>query len=515
MTFSSFSHLGDVSVYYDRRSKDDYGKGVSKTFRSKEYIENKLDKCFLELWEVCPLGKPTKIFTAGAYVPGNPGMHGQGRAFDLDGLEWPNRKFMTLTDGPKNGDRKFYFGVEAILRKHFGLVLDYLYNEPHWCHFHIDDSAPVNFSQIRSKILFLQGALVYVFGLSVGPSGIDGRWGTNTQKSLNEALRQLGISGSINNLEVWKQFLTGTAKEAFGAKIDSRNIEVDYPKAGDKLSLHKPVAFTGTADLEVKTVKLVAEDRYHLDEFSTTGENWQASYKFNQGGERTVFVKGFDENHRQVAQTTINITLRVEGPEDYVPPEDSPESLLPLVANLTNPENAKQITQAFQGSNAIFKFSTGELYIDSNLYINVNGSPNANLLDPLRGSLETSLEYPSQAGQSRFVNSEQVPYFSLPEDLYKPLGIQLGDIGVFFIGSYIAYAVFADVGVPFKALGVSIALAKVLGRDFMIDDLINEGISDRVVCIVFPKSGDGTPQVADDIANKGKSFFEGLAVNSP
>ena len=513
MTISSFSRLGNVPVYYDRRFEGDYGQGIPTTFKSKKYIEDKLDECFLELWKVCPLGTPTKIFTAGAYVPGAPGMHGQGRAFDLDGLEWSNRKFMTLTDGPKNGDRKFYFGVEAILRKHFGLVLDYLYNRPHWCHFHFDDGRPINFNRVKSQVLFLQGSLVNVFGLSVGTAGIDGHWGLNTERALNQALSQLGISGSINNLEVWKQFLTGTAKRAFGSTINSRNIEVDYPKPNDELPLHNPIDFVGTADLEVKTVKLVAEDRYHLNELPTTEGNWQASYKFNQGGERTVFVKGFDEDHRQVAQTTISINLKIEGPEDYAPPENSPDFLLPLVANLTNPEKANQITQEFQGSNAIFKFSTGELYIDGSLYINVNGSPNASLLNPFRGSLETSLEYPNQTGQSRFVNSEQVPYFSLPEDLYKPLGIQLGDVGVFLSGSHIAYAVFADFGVPYKAVGVSIALAKALGRDVMIDDLINEGMSDRIVCIVFPKSGSGTPQIAEDVAKKGEELLQSLGVN--
>ena len=84
MAISSFSKLGNVPVYYDRRFSGDYGEGTPTTFRAEQYFEEKLDAFFDELWKVYPFGQAEKIFSAGAYVPGNSGMHGQARAFDID-----------------------------------------------------------------------------------------------------------------------------------------------------------------------------------------------------------------------------------------------------------------------------------------------------------------------------------------------------------------------------------------------------------------------------------------------
>ena len=512
---SSFSKLANVTTYYDRRFAGDYGEGIPTTFRAEQYIENMLDQFFFELWQVCPLGQAEKIFSAGAYVPGNSGMHGRARAFDLDGIEWSNRKFMTLTDGPHNGDRKFYFGVEAILRKHFGLVLDYLYNRPHWDHFHIDDSASINFStSTRSKVLFLQGALVNVFGLSVGSSGIDGQWGPNTRNALNQALSTLGISGNITNVNVWKEFLTGTAKEAFGT-ITPGNITITQPALNSSFPLDSPVHFAGTADPNVQTIKLIAEDRYHFDTVSVNQGTWSTDYQFNQGGERNIVAKGFDNNNRQVAIATVDITLNVTAPLNYAPSGSSSDFLDSIVSTLADPSKVTQITQPFQETNAIIKLNTGELYIEGSLYISVNGSPNAPLLEPLHGTVETSLKYPGRTGQNQFVNSEEIPYFLLPNELSEPLNIKLGDIGVFIYNDQIAYAVFADVGNSLKSIGGSMALATALGCNVTIDDLINRGISDGVICIILPNSGDGTPQTPDAIKQKGETLFRNLGGNPP
>jgi hypothetical protein len=516
MAITSFSKLGDVPVYYDRRFSGDYGHGTLLTFRAEQYFEDQLDQFFFELWNICPFGQAEKIFSAGAYVPGNSGMHGQARAFDLDGIEWSNRKFMTLEDGRRNGDRKFYFGVEAILRKHFGLVLDYCYNQPHWCHFHIDDSASINFSaSARSKVLFLQGALINVFGLSVGSSGIDGQWGPNIKNALDQALSKLGINGSISNVNVWKQFLTGTAKEAFGANITPRNMAITQPQPNSSFSLDNPVHFVGTADPEVTTVKLIAEDKYHFNTVSVNSQKWSTYYEFNQGGKRTIVAKGFDDNNRQVASTTVDITLNVTAPISYASPPPNQNLLGSIVNTLADAKQVTQITESFQETTGVFKLNTGELYIEGKPYISVNGSPNAPLLEPLHGSLETSLKYVGRTGQAQFVNSEKIPYFVLPKELSEPLGIQLGDIGVFIYNDQIAYAFFADMCKSLNSIGCSIALANALGSDLIIDDLINRGIADNVICIIFPNSGDGTPQTPNDIQQKGEALFRQLGGNPP
>ena len=77
--------LAGVQLYYDRRSLADIGHGTQVSLSMTQNTEDKLDRCFSELWDVCPLGTAKKIFTAGAYV-NKGGMHGAGRAFDLDGF---------------------------------------------------------------------------------------------------------------------------------------------------------------------------------------------------------------------------------------------------------------------------------------------------------------------------------------------------------------------------------------------------------------------------------------------
>lgn len=509
------SQLGGVDLFYDRRSASDLGKGVRTTLAMTSNFEDKLDKCFNELWTICPLGKPDKVFAAGAWVD-KPGMHGLGRAFDLDGFEWSPRKFIVLEDGQRNGDRKFYFGIEAILRRHFGIVLDYLYNRDHWDHFHIDDSVSVDFStSAKSKVLFLQGALVFVFGLSIGPTGIDGQWGDNTQTAVDKALAKLGITGSIFSKNVWLEFLKGTAEEAFGKGATPRNIKIKQPIAGSRLPFDKPVHFEGAADPEIKLIKLIAEDKFQFDTVSVKNEQWATDYKFNQAGEREIVVKGFDNLNRQVSRTTVDIVLEVRTlTEEYFPENFS--NLLGSISNdLNDPGKATQITQPFQGAKVIFRLNTGELYIDGTMYISANGSPNVALLDPIHGILQTSLKYPDRTDQEQFVNSEKIPYFLLPQDLYENFGVELGDIAIFIESNKVAYAVFAGVGESHKSVGGSIALANSLGQEAVVDDIVSRGLSGNVICIVFPKSGDGTPQTPEQIQKKGEELFKQLGGNPP
>jgi len=264
-----FERLAGVPVHYDR-FEPPYGYGS----RGKPYrfyilpeLEEKLDNCFNELWKLCPYGQAEVITSAGAFVD-KESFHGKGRAFDLDGIFWRERNFVTLEDGKYGVDRRFYFGVEAVLRKHFGTVLDYLYNRAHWDHFHIDDGQPVGFSPGSVSIVcFLQASLVYVFDLSVGASGIDGIYGPNTKAALQKALSQLEINGSINDIRVWLQFLTDVAKKAFGFSINEglegvgipSNLRIGVPVEGQIFHLGETIAFEGTAEGAIAIEESVVE----------------------------------------------------------------------------------------------------------------------------------------------------------------------------------------------------------------------------------------------------------------
>jgi hypothetical protein len=220
---NTFDKLAGVPVHYDRYPNPQYGygtRGKPHTWRCTTPFENKLNAAFQELWDVCPLGRAEVITTAGAFV-NKPGLHGKGRGFDVDGIFWANRAFIT-----KNypDDRSFYLAVEAVLRKHFGTVLNYEYNVDHQDHLHIDDGTETGFvPDHRSRVLFLQMALTHVFER---PVTIDGMIGPETNGAARDLLLALDLAddGEVVDPtelhqtldEQWSTLLDHAAKNGFG-----------------------------------------------------------------------------------------------------------------------------------------------------------------------------------------------------------------------------------------------------------------------------------------------------------
>jgi peptidoglycan hydrolase-like protein with peptidoglycan-binding domain len=516
-----FSNVAGAKTHYDRFTEKDYGtRGSLLSFFAENDFHSELEKCFRELWTVCQLGVAEVVITAGTFVPGNPGLHGDGRAFDLDGIFWADRDFVTLDDGFRGGDRKFYFGVNAVLQKHFGVVLNYRYNSAHRDHLHMDDSRPVGFdSSSRNKVTCLQGALVHVMGISIGQGSlpddddIDGDYGPNTDRGVRQALTALGISGSLNTKSVWLSFLDAIARKAFGSSLATpRSIQFTSPAEGEQFSLSDTITFSGSTDPQVVTVKLLAENRFNLsNSISVINGTWSLPYKFNQGGPRKIIVKGFDANDTQVASAEINIRLinqlgtSISG---YVIPPASVNRLgssIPLLLN-----SATQVMQTFIGGKIIFRLPSGELYIDADMDIDADGSPRARDIDPCCGQLETSLRYPN--GKS--VNAETIPYFVLPGGFFNSRGINLGDIAAVIYKNRIEYAILADVGPTTKIGEGSIALSRSLGNEPLINGIVRSGIDEDVIYIVFPGSGDGTPQTVASVRTKGQALFTALGGNA-
>jgi hypothetical protein len=216
---NSFKTLGGlVPVHYDRLpSPFHYGsRGKEHTYYCKADFESLLDDAFRDIWLYTGLGKAEVITSAGAYV-NKPGQHGKGRALDIDGIFWSNKTFVTLHAGWQGQDRKFYFGIEAVLRRHFGVVLDYEYNAPHRDHFHVDDSQSLLFrTTSRSKVRSLQGMLNHVWGQNVDE---DGDWGDQTAGAVSAVLTEVGLPGPITNQEQWLLLMKKTAEQAFGTQV--------------------------------------------------------------------------------------------------------------------------------------------------------------------------------------------------------------------------------------------------------------------------------------------------------
>ncbi|WP_020588532.1 extensin family protein [Desulfobacter curvatus] len=205
--------IAGVPVHYDRYNNPRYcygTRGKPYKFYMTQGFETKLNESFEDLWEICSLGKAEVIASAGAYVD-KPGMHAKGRAIDIDALFWSDYALITNNYLVQTS---FYLGVEAILRKHFGTVLNYLYNAAHKDHFHVDDGTEVGYSNTsKSKTFFLQAALVNLFEQ---PISVDGKWGDETSGAVSVVFKGLGIQRDIFDKNAWLDFLTQAANKAFG-----------------------------------------------------------------------------------------------------------------------------------------------------------------------------------------------------------------------------------------------------------------------------------------------------------
>ncbi|MFK8164915.1 MAG: hypothetical protein AB8H12_20885 [Lewinella sp.] len=210
MAFTRKDKINGIDLHYARTLAHPYGtRGVKTKFYFEKDFFKTLEKCFKEMFKHCPLGKPEVITTAGVFVNRAGSQHRHGTAFDFDGAFWEDYTMMTTNFMV---DFELYLGIESFLRRHFGIVLNYLYNEGHKDHWHIDDSVGVAFSKnSRSKMLYLQATLSYIYQEEVV---VDGLFGPQTQGAFNRVATKLGIRTG-NPARDWLTYLELTGKVAF------------------------------------------------------------------------------------------------------------------------------------------------------------------------------------------------------------------------------------------------------------------------------------------------------------
>lgn len=169
-------------------------------------------------------------------------------------------------------------------------------------------------------------------------------------------------------------------------------------------------------------------------------------------------------------------------------------------------ERATRINHSFtKGGEAVFELEGGQIYYDSLLDLDTDGSRFA--AQDATGQSDTSLHQPD----GKPVDSDAVPFFVLPGGFEQQFGIRLGDVAAVIFRDKVEFAVFADRG-PRRKLGEgSIALHRSLGHETIRNGrLHDEAIDEDVITIVFPGSGDGTPQTPDQIRRIGKTLFTAL-----
>lgn len=208
------TNISGIQLHYARETQHPYGsRGRSLTFTIDRSFKRKLTACFDEMFEACPLGKPEIITCAGIYHPNhtNTGsQHREGKAFDFDAAFWHNH---TLITKKFHHNKDLYLGIECFLRIHFGIVLNYFYNQKHEDHWHFDDSVVVDFrTSYRSSTLHLQLLLTHIYDT---PVVIDGLWGPQTDRAIKAILNRLGLSGRITTITTYKAFLRKSGLVAY------------------------------------------------------------------------------------------------------------------------------------------------------------------------------------------------------------------------------------------------------------------------------------------------------------
>jgi hypothetical protein len=186
-----------------------------------------------------------------------------------------------------------------------------------------------------------------------------------------------------------------------------------------------------------------------------------------------------------------------------------------IPALFTHPSTRK-ISQAFAGKKFMCKLPGGQLYFDSKLALDTDGSPVYSAQDGT-GQAHTAVK--DAAGHD--LDADVINYFVLPGGFWAGQGIAKGDIGVVIHGIQMAFACFGDVG-PSGSLGEgSISLHRELGHETIRNrhtasggTLINSGIGKDVITIVFPGSGNGQGRTNAESATIGEPLFQRLKLQA-
>lgn len=212
----TFTTICGVPINYDRDSRADYGtrgRPIKKGGPVTPDFFAALEAWMIRLCKL-PWGKPELLVTGGIRGAGTDpnNRHTQGRAIDIDAIYWPGKPPLVTLQAEKTP--RVYLAVEATLRRHFGTVLDFWYNDAHKDHWHVDDGHPVaGWKPTRAHVVFLQAALNYVWDTQPALV-VDGNFGPKTEAAAKAV--EVTLPSSPSDMSGgWVPFLEETASRGF------------------------------------------------------------------------------------------------------------------------------------------------------------------------------------------------------------------------------------------------------------------------------------------------------------
>ncbi len=287
-------------------------------------------------------------------------------------------------------------------------------------------------------------------------------------------------------------------------------LKIIAPSEGDRFFVGKPVEFKGTADGEIVSIKLFA-DQFLLTQVNVKDGNWTAKYQFNTAGNpRTLSVQGLDSTGQLLDKVAINLVI-----QSNVKSLDNRQQFFQI---------GEKVVWKFPGQTAFFYKTDMQIDADGAVdayhpedegidYLGNAGTPGnwwalvtdngesdgepiiQGKTDPRPGYYvsTTSLEDTSKirTDPRRYVDSSSIPYIVLPgRQTTWDTGVKLGDFVAVYNGSNgkLSLGIFADTG-PREKLGEgSVALARALGHEPVIRGKIRAGIDEDLLYVVFPGS---------------------------
>jgi hypothetical protein len=227
LTGHSYVDSADCKLYYEPT-----GNPVTLQFNDTFYNQLSTWKRWTSYNVPATWGSPVEVFSYGAYVD-KPGMHGEGRAFDLARYRFKNADGITKLlscrydqwNGSSNTElyRTRYWGLACSLARYFQHVLTYYDNADHHNHLHADNQlygSPTNAAYSTgstSQTYILQAACRYVWAMG---TAVDGDWGPETSGDSTAVLRRIGqSSGTVASSSAnWTAFCAATFRKAVGTQ---------------------------------------------------------------------------------------------------------------------------------------------------------------------------------------------------------------------------------------------------------------------------------------------------------